>query len=77
MIQCNSVVNFSQIAQLMDAPNGIILSKKYLPCNLNPSRSKLFLATGMSRNADFISDFANKVPAPSVAMMAVASSTNA
>lgn len=77
MIQCNAVANFSQIAQLMDAPNGIILSKKCLPWNLNPSSSKSFLATGMSRNADFISDLANKVPAPSVAMMAAASSTEA
>lgn len=74
MIQCNEVANFSQIAQLMDAPNGIIL---YLSWNLNPSISKSFLATGMSRNADFISDLANKVPAPSVATMAAASSTDA
>lgn len=77
MIQCNAVANFSQIAQLMDAPNDIILSKKYLPWNLNPSRSKSCFATGMSRVADFISDLSYEVPAPSVARMAAASSTDA
>jgi hypothetical protein len=44
------------MAQLMEAPNGIILSKQHWSWNLMPI-SKSLGATGMSRNADLMSDF--------------------
>lgn len=75
--QFNDVANLSQTAQLIDALKGNIMSKKYLFWNLNPNGSELIVATSISRNADFMSDLATKVPGPRAAMMDTASSTDA
>lgn len=67
IIQWSGEANFSQIAKLIEAPNGNILAKLYFSWNVKPNRSKTDGAIGISRNADFTSYLATRAPGPRVA----------